>query len=97
MKQFRKSILTLGAAIALGGVAVAAAPATAAGTNPCAPAASPCTARRANPCAGRMTMLHPRHHHRHHTAMANPCAAKANPCAAKANPCAAKPNTCAPH
>ncbi len=102
MKTFRKSMLSLGAAVAVGSLAAAYAPAFAAGANPCAPAAaSPCGAKPANPCAAHKPM---HHHHRHHAAMAhpcaakaNPCAAKSNPCAAKANPCAAKTNPCAPH
>ena len=97
MKKFRKSMLTLGTAVAIGGMVAAYAPAFAAGANSGASTASPCSAKPANPCAARMTMHHHGRHHHHHTAMANPGGAKVNPCAAKANPCAVKPNSCAAH
>lgn len=87
MKKFQKSMLTLGTAVAITGVAAAYVPAIAA-DNPCAPKAAAHHHRhhKPNPCA----------------AAANPCAAKANPCAttnpcAAANPCAAKSNPCAAH
>ena len=98
MKTFRKSMLTLGTAVALGSFAATYAPAMAASANPCAPASSPCTAKPANPCTAQNPCAAHKamRHRRHHKAKANPCAAKTNPCAAKSSPCAAKSNPCAP-
>ncbi len=78
--SFKKTLMALGAAVALGSIAVSANPA-AAGDNPCHPAIAenPCSAT--NPCAAANPC-----------AATNPCAAK-NPCAAT-NPCAAE-NPCA--
>ncbi len=78
--SLKKPLMALGAAVALGNIAVTPNP-VAAGHNPCHPATlsspssagNPCSAT--NPCAAK-----------------NPCAAS-NPCAAT-NPCAAK-NPCA--
>ena len=73
--SLKKTLMALGAAVALGSIAVSANPA-AAGHNPCHPAVAenPCSATNlcaaTNPCAAK-----------------NPCAAT-NPCAAE-NPCAA--------
>ena len=68
MKSFKKSALTLGAVVALGGALTACQSVNNMihGRSPCAPAAmaNPCAAK-ANPCAAK----------------ANPCAAQ-NPCAA---------------
>lgn len=93
MKNFRKSMLTLGAAAAVGSFVAAYAPALAADADASTPAASPCGANPASPCTAKK----PKHHRKHHAAKANPCAANSNPCTAKANPCAAKTNPCAPH
>ncbi len=82
MKAFQKSMLTLGTAVAIGGLAAACVPALAVPANPCAPKASPCSAKAA--CAAM-----PMHHRKKHVAMANPCAARMAPCAAKKKPCAA--------
>jgi hypothetical protein len=87
MSQLKKSLLTLGAAAAVGSlVAATALPAQAMSHNPCKPKANPCGANpcKPNPCG------------------ANPCKAKANPCGANpckpnpcgANPCKAKANPC---
>lgn len=98
MKNFRKSMLTLSTAVAVGGLVAAYVPAMAAGTDSSAPAANPCSAKTATPCAAKKPM----HHSKHHKATNNtsdekmsPCAAKTNPCAAKSNPCTANSNPCA--
>lgn len=74
MTTLKKSLQTLGAIAAVGGmIAAAPVPAAAQGSNPCAP-----KSKSSNPCASKAKK------------MTNPCAAKGNPCAAKSNPCAPK-------
>lgn len=100
MKNFRKSMLTLSTAVAVGGLVAAYVPAMAAGTDASAPAANPCSAKAATLCAAKKPMHHSKHHKVMNSASTekmSPCAAKTNPCAAKSNPCATKANPCKPH
>lgn len=67
MTTLKKSLQTLGAIAAVGGmVAATPVPAAAQGANPCAP-----KSKSSNPCAPKGKK------------MANPCAPKGNPCAPK--------------
>lgn len=67
MTTLKKSLQTLGAIAAVGGmIAATPVPAAAQGSNPCAP-----KSKSSNPCAPKAKKA------------GNPCAAKSNPCAAK--------------
>lgn len=53
MRTLKKSMLVLGSAVALGGIAIVAAPSPSHAANPCSAASSPCSANpcSASPCA----------------------------------------------
>lgn len=68
MRTLKKSMLVLGSAVALGSIAMVAAPAPSHAANPCSAASSPCSA---NPCSANPCSASP--------CAASPCSSSAKP------------------